>query len=68
MDSIRTVLLALDCGASLVAEGVETEQDLAVLLSGGVDAAQGYLLARPSTDRDGLARWLASPDMLTGLR
>lgn len=62
------VLLALDCDASLVAEGVETAEDLAVLASLGVDAAQGYLIARPSADRGDLAKWLASPDMLVGLR
>jgi EAL domain-containing protein (putative c-di-GMP-specific phosphodiesterase class I) len=61
------VLLALDSGASLVAEGVETTDDLAVLDALGVDAAQGYLIARPSTDRADLARWVASADMLAGL-
>lgn len=61
------VLLALDSGATLVAEGVETAEDLRVLASLGVDAAQGYLLARPSTDPADLTRWLATPDMRAGL-
>jgi EAL domain-containing protein (putative c-di-GMP-specific phosphodiesterase class I) len=61
------VLLALDSGATLVAEGVETAEDLRVLASLGVDAAQGYLLARPSTDPADLARWIATPDMRAGL-
>jgi EAL domain-containing protein (putative c-di-GMP-specific phosphodiesterase class I) len=61
------VLLALDSGATLVAEGVETTEDLRVLASLGVDAAQGYLLARPSTDPADLARWIATPDMRAGL-
>ncbi len=34
-------------GASVVAEGVETEPELKVLRELGVDAAQGYLLGRP---------------------
>jgi EAL domain-containing protein (putative c-di-GMP-specific phosphodiesterase class I) len=42
--------LARDLDASLVAEGVERETDLAVLADLGVDAAQGYLLGRPTTD------------------
>lgn len=35
-------------GATLVAEGVETEEDLAVLRDLGVTHAQGYLLGRPT--------------------
>ena len=45
------VLLALDLGATVVAEGVECRADLRAVEDLGVDAAQGYLLARPSTDR-----------------
>jgi len=44
------VLLALDLGASVTAEGVETPQELETLASLGVDDAQGYLLARPTTN------------------
>lgn len=62
------VLLALESGARLVAEGVETTEDLGVLASLGVDAVQGYLIARPSADLDDLAQWLARSDMLAGLR
>lgn len=62
------VLLALDSGASLIAEGVETAADLAVLSTLGVDAAQGYLIGRPSTDRAQLVRWLDTPDLLAGCR
>ncbi len=36
-------------GANLVAEGIETEEELAVLKAMGVRYGQGYLLARPST-------------------
>lgn len=53
------VLLALDLGATVVAEGVERPEDLATLLDLGVDAAQGYLLARPSTDLEQVRRWAA---------
>lgn len=61
------VLLALDSDATLVAEGVETANDLHVLAALGVDAAQGYLLARPSTDPADLDRWLRTTDMRAGL-
>lgn len=60
------VLLALDVKATLVAEGVETPEDLAVLADMGVDAAQGFLIARPSTDRADLLRWRSCPDLRPG--
>lgn len=41
------VLLALELDSSVVAEGVERRAELDTLRSLGVDAAQGYLLARP---------------------
>jgi EAL domain-containing protein (putative c-di-GMP-specific phosphodiesterase class I) len=47
-------LLGLELGASLTAEGVETQCELTALANLGVDHAQGYLLGRPSTDP---ARW-----------
>jgi EAL domain-containing protein (putative c-di-GMP-specific phosphodiesterase class I) len=58
------VLLALDCQATLVAEGVETSEDLEVLTRLGVDAAQGFLIARPSVDRADLVKWRSWPNML----
>jgi EAL domain-containing protein (putative c-di-GMP-specific phosphodiesterase class I) len=51
------VLLALDIGAYVIAEGVERADDLEAIRDLGVDAAQGYLLARPTKDRKALARW-----------
>jgi PAS domain S-box-containing protein len=42
------VLLALELGASVTAEGVETGAELDTLRSLGVDQAQGYHLARPT--------------------
>ncbi|MDX6213370.1 MAG: hypothetical protein QOF82_2457 [Frankiales bacterium] len=53
------VLLALDIGATVTGEGVETPAELATLIDLGVDAAQGYLLARPTTDP---ADWCTWPD------
>lgn len=52
--------LAADLGAGLVAEGLETRDDLAAIRDLGVGAAQGFLLARPSTERDDLPRWHAT--------
>jgi EAL domain-containing protein (putative c-di-GMP-specific phosphodiesterase class I) len=54
------VLLALDIGAYVIAEGVERPQDFEAIKDLGVDAAQGYLLARPTKDRRALARWQKS--------
>lgn len=41
------ITLAHDLGMGVVAEGVETEQQLELLLSQGCDEVQGYFLARP---------------------
>lgn len=41
------VRFADDIGASVVAEGVETDEDLAVVCGLGVRAAQGYFTGRP---------------------
>lgn len=51
------VLLALDLDASITAEGVEERAELETLAALGVDCAQGYLLARPTTDRTRWRRW-----------
>jgi len=58
------VLLALDIGGIVVAEGVETKQELVTIATQGVDAAQGYLLARPSTDGADIARWASGLSLL----
>jgi PAS domain S-box-containing protein len=44
------VLLALDIGAAVTGEGVENHGELDTLATLGVDYAQGYLLAKPTTD------------------
>ena len=43
--------LATRWHASVVAEGVETSEQLAAIRSIGIKAGQGYLLGRPSRDR-----------------
>ena len=51
--------LALDLGARLTAEGVETEDQLSAVTDLGVDHGQGYLLGRPrlvATSAAGTAR------------
>jgi EAL domain-containing protein (putative c-di-GMP-specific phosphodiesterase class I) len=55
------VLLALDIGATVIAEGVETPSELATVSSLGVDEAQGFLLARPTSNPLAWARW-TEPD------
>jgi PAS domain S-box-containing protein len=51
------VLLALELGAHVTAEGVEKPEELEVIRSLGADSAQGYLLGRPTTDRAEWRRW-----------
>ena len=54
----------------MIAEGVETERQLAELRALGCDAAQGYLFARPGSgddlatrfDRARLSTWTAPID------
>jgi len=44
------VTIAEDIAATVIAEGVETADELDVVKSLGVQAAQGYYLARPNAD------------------
>ena len=45
---VRSVVaLARDCGLALVAEGVETQEQVALLRACGVRLGQGYLFGRP---------------------
>ena len=41
------MMFARDTGSRLIAEGVEREDELAVLRALGIDLIQGYLLGRP---------------------
>ena len=51
------VLLARDLGAAVIAEGIEAPCDLTTIRELGIDAAQGYLFDRPSTDPAAISRW-----------
>lgn len=57
------VALARDIDAMVIGEGVEEVADLQVLCELGVDAAQGYLLARPSLDHDAIRNGLGVTDL-----
>jgi EAL domain-containing protein (putative c-di-GMP-specific phosphodiesterase class I) len=52
------VLLAAEIGAVVVAEGVETQAELETVARLGADAAQGYLLGRPSGDENVIRGWV----------
>jgi len=56
--------VARDASVGLIAEGVESGEDLDVCVEEGVFAAQGYFLARPSVEVAGPSRefqeWLAA--------
>jgi len=42
------VHFAVSSGAEIIAEGIETEAELAILAELGVGLGQGYLLGRPA--------------------
>ncbi|OOP63670.1 hypothetical protein BMF89_05800 [Arthrobacter sp. SRS-W-1-2016] len=48
---------AKEIGASLVAEGIETEAELSAVAELGMSAGQGYLLGRPSVRPEDWAQW-----------
>ena len=52
-----TIRLASSLGILTIAEGVETEQQRAILRQMHVHATQGFLIARPMSGRD-FERWL----------
>jgi diguanylate cyclase (GGDEF)-like protein len=52
--------IALDLRASVIAEGVERAEDLAVAMELGLHAAQGYLLGEPTTDAEVRSQWIGS--------
>ncbi len=55
-----TIALGHALGMAVVAEGIETEADLAWLREAGCDIGQGYFIARPMA-ADAFAQWL--PDL-----
>ena len=62
------VLLALDIGATVIAEGVECPAELSTLADLGVDCVQGYLVARPSTSAADLDSWSGRRETLPWMR
>lgn len=53
--------VAVDIDATTVAEGIETTAELDVARTLGINAAQGYYIARPDTDLDALNCLLTRP-------
>jgi EAL domain-containing protein (putative c-di-GMP-specific phosphodiesterase class I)/FixJ family two-component response regulator len=53
----RTIEIGHNLGMKVVAEGVETAEQLAFLLSNGCDIVQGYLFSRPLPAEE-LLKWL----------
>jgi EAL domain-containing protein (putative c-di-GMP-specific phosphodiesterase class I)/GGDEF domain-containing protein len=61
------IRLAHDLGMSVVAEGVETENQAAKLEQLGCDVLQGFLFDRPAPATE-FTRWLADPGRANGAR
>lgn len=59
-------VFANQIGATIVAEGVETESELAAITQLGMTAAQGYLLGRPTMDKTEWESWRAETWPATG--
>lgn len=55
----KSIDLGHELGMQVIAEGVETEQQLEFLRAGGCDSAQGYLFSRPLPPRE-LVPWLGA--------
>jgi PAS domain S-box-containing protein len=53
----RTIEMAHDLGMHVIAEGVETLEQLDILRSNGCDIAQGYLFSRPIPAKE-MVNWL----------
>jgi PAS domain S-box-containing protein len=52
---------ATGIGAALIAEGLETDKELATVTELGMNAGQGYLLGRPSVHPEEWANWQSQP-------
>jgi len=61
----RLVSLCGELSAEVVAEGVETRDELSALLDTGVGFAQGFLFARPAFPLPGVS-WPTQPPKPTG--
>jgi EAL domain-containing protein (putative c-di-GMP-specific phosphodiesterase class I) len=55
----KTVELGHELGMHVIAEGVETQEQLDLLRANGCDSAQGYLFSRPIPAKE-MVNWLAS--------
>lgn len=55
------VMLALEIGATVTGEGVETAAQLDILATLGVDHVQGFYLAKPTTDQTAWQTWSTRP-------
>lgn len=63
---VRTILaMAKSLGYETVAEGVETQEQQAILAEMGCTLSQGYLFARPMPACD-LVRWVADKQQISG--
>jgi EAL domain-containing protein (putative c-di-GMP-specific phosphodiesterase class I) len=60
------VKFAAGIGADLIAEGIETDKELAMVTELGMNAGQGYLLGRPSVRPEEWEQWqIAVPPSVT---
>lgn len=58
---VRSIIeLAHNMGLQVVAEGIETQQQLEMLMQLGIDFGQGYFIAKP-LPQDKIIGWLHSP-------
>lgn len=64
-DGHAVVALALEVGAVLAAEGVETEAELAAVVEAGLTEGQGYLLGRPSVHPVDWSAWIIQAETAT---
>ncbi len=59
--AIAIIQLGKSLNLSVIAEGVETEEQASFLLRHGCNKAQGYFYSKPAMPDDILARWLPAP-------
>jgi len=59
---VRTIIaMGKSLGLTIVAEGVETEEQWSMLCAEGCDQGQGYLFSRPVPSGELAQRWLSAP-------
>jgi EAL domain-containing protein (putative c-di-GMP-specific phosphodiesterase class I) len=57
--------LALEIGAVLAAEGIETQAELTAVIEAGMTAGQGYLLGRPSVHPLDWSAWIIQTEAVS---